>query len=218
MRFTISLAAALLCVQSFIRTQESPPKEPLSPMHIIGIKKRPDLGAEYGRVARLKLASHKTTYHIGEIISVDVAIINTTTEPIFFKRTSNVELRAFNKTNEIKILPYLLLDEVELPEQYQLLQPREFASSSLQVLVGCDKRAFENRDKLLKEGTTGEQAFENNLFVNWGRACLNVTEAGKYILKAEQINKEVILTAKDSDVKTAVGLIHSTSLTITVMK
>lgn len=47
------------------------------------IKKRPDLGVDYARVAKFKLASRKTTYRVGEMMSIDLAIMNASSTAVF---------------------------------------------------------------------------------------------------------------------------------------
>jgi len=44
--------------------------------YIETVKLRPDLGAEYSQAASIKLASRKSSYRVGEMISVDVAFLN----------------------------------------------------------------------------------------------------------------------------------------------
>ena len=89
MRRVITIVGAvltsLLTCQSFIarspHRQTAPPRQ-----HVEDLKKRPDLGVDYSQVANLKLASRKTSYRVGEMISIDIAIINSSDAPVFFHK------------------------------------------------------------------------------------------------------------------------------------
>jgi hypothetical protein len=47
---------------------------------------RPDLAVDYGVTAKLKLVSRKTTYRVGEMISLDIAMLNTSDSPIYLHK------------------------------------------------------------------------------------------------------------------------------------
>ncbi|HKA18134.1 MAG TPA: hypothetical protein VKN18_07435 [Blastocatellia bacterium] len=58
--------------------------------------------------------------------------------------------------------------------------------------------------------------FDRDMFVKWGQACFAVNSSGKYTITAEQSNDTVLVSSDSQKVKTAVGRIRSTPITITI--
>lgn len=97
---------------------------------------------------------------------------------------------------------------------------------SFQLLVGCDgadlKARFQAIEKLQEEEHHGGERiffkglFDRDLFVNWGQACFAVKNPGRYVITAAQSNDTVLVSSDRPKVKTAVGRIRSTPLTITI--
>ncbi|MGH9932191.1 MAG: hypothetical protein ACREA9_23565, partial [Pyrinomonadaceae bacterium] len=83
---TILITAALLCVQPGAVAQIRRCQDPSVQRGVDDVKARPKLGVEYERVATFKLASRKTTYRIGEMISLDLAILNAAKTLVFFHK------------------------------------------------------------------------------------------------------------------------------------
>jgi hypothetical protein len=112
------------------------------------------------------------------------------------------------------------------PESYQRVEPGYILSNTLQWIVGCDdadlKAYFQATKKLQEEEHRGGERvffkglFERNLFVNWGEACFAINTPGKYTITAEQSNDTVLVSRDKPKVKTAVGTIRSSPLTLTI--
>lgn len=102
------------------------------------------------------------------------------------------------------------------PNSYRLIQPGRLITSSVQVLVGCDERAYKRFDRS-NNRKSDYQIFEENSFLNWGHACLNVKLPGTYTLSIEHENQFVIVSRSRPKMMTAVGTIRSTPLTINVL-
>src|SRR5262245_29970443 len=56
------------------------------------VKDRPELGVDIGTVATFKIASRKKIYHLGEMVNIDLALLNTSDQPIFFQRLVTAEV------------------------------------------------------------------------------------------------------------------------------
>jgi len=69
-----------------------------------------------------------------------------------------------------------------------------------------------------REAAFFKRPFERDLFVNWGQACLAAEKAGQYTIIAVQTNDTVLVSGTKSKVKTAVGRIRSTPLTIKIIE
>ena len=211
---TLALAAAV-CSQSLIsaekRTnQRSSTKDSLQPAD-----NKPDLAIEYARVSKIKLASRKRTYKLGEMISLDVALLNTSTVPTFFHRFLQPNFYVKNPPAQFKpVLPYVLIEAPASLDSYVLLQPGEITASYFELLAGCDKRASDN----ISESKDSRKRFEENRFVNWGDLCLNVDRRGLYDIVVEQGNNDVVVQENTSNVKTAVGTTRSDAFTIEIVK
>lgn len=216
----------------------------VTPQHLIGksrqkqsastresiedLKKRPDLGVDYARVARFKLGSRKTTYHVGEMISVDLAIMNISDTPVFFHGLNRptLELDARDEKGlQVSINPYTTALEATSPKSYMQIEQSHLIVASFQLLAGCtgDLDTFlDQKYKVMQEEFgRGEPAyfkrlFQDSLFVDWGNACLSVKIPGRYTITAEQTNDTVLVSPKRPRVRTAVGTIRSTSLTLTI--
>jgi hypothetical protein len=61
---------------SYPLVEQRQKERPTAREYLADVKKRRDLGADYGRVARFRLASRKTTYHVGEMVTIDLAMMN----------------------------------------------------------------------------------------------------------------------------------------------
>lgn len=219
--------ASLVTCQSLIG-QSTHGKKGQPRTGIEDIKKRPDLGVDYARVANFKLASRKTTYRVGEMISIDLAIMNTSDSPVFFHELNrpSVALEARDQGGTVVLInDYTTALEATSLESYRETKPSHLVLASFQLLAGCtsDVDAFlEHKYKLsLEDFQSGEagyfrRLFEDALFVNWGQACFASKKPGKYAITAEQSNDAVLVSPQKPKMKTAVGTIRSTPLTITI--
>jgi hypothetical protein len=226
---SIALASLMTC-QSLIgqstRGKKAQPRTGLDDK-----KKRPDLGVEYAQLAKFKLGTRKTEYHIGEMISIDLAAMNVSNAPVFLHKLNrpSLELKAQDaKGASVSIDEYHTVLEGVAPTSYQRVEPGHVLSGSFQLLAGCGdgnlKAYFQATERLQEEENRGgERAFfkglfERDLFVNWGQACLAINKPGKYTITAQQSNDTVLVSPDRTKVKTAVGTIRSTSLTISIIE
>jgi hypothetical protein len=215
---TITIAAMTLLGQSMTMERDRDQQRPAKQDTVNRLENRRDLGLEYASAAKLKLASRKKTYHLGEMISLDLAMLNTTKAPIFFSRLlqPNFYVRD-HRGNSMDIVPYLVVESAPSPDLYALIQPDEIMTKSFDVLAGCDKKAFENLNNGIDD-RDGKDLFERDRFVNWGQLCLKVAQPGTYSITIEQNNHDVVISANGSNAKTAIGVIRSTPLTIEIIR
>src|SRR4026208_687029 len=61
---------------------------------------RQNLAAKFEAAAQLKIASRKTDFHQGEMITLDVALLNTSSRPLFFRKLSELRVNALNDTGQ----------------------------------------------------------------------------------------------------------------------
>lgn len=197
--------------------------------HVADLKTRPGLGVDYTRVAKFKLGSRKTTYRIGEMFSIDLAMMNVSGAAVLFHRLNrpSLELMARDaKGISVPINTYYTVLEAVTPKSYQRVEPGNILSGSFQLLAGCDDANLQSYSRARKEleeqeHDEGEEAFfrgvfERNLFVNWGEACFAINIPGTYTITAEQSNDYVVVSALVGRVKTAVGRIRSSTLSLTI--
>lgn len=192
------------------------------------VQERPRLGIEYSRVAQFKLASRKRSYRVGEMFSLDVAMLNTANAQVFFHKLSGptLTIKAHdNRGAEVTVTPTSIDLEAILPQSYLLLDSNEIIVGSLQVLAGCNVEgvaAFDEARQKFNEDVHqgrvkyGKGLFERNLFINWGEVCLRLMQPGTYTITIEITNRHVIVSSCEPNLKTAVGNITSTPLTITI--
>jgi hypothetical protein len=196
------------------------------------LNERPERGVQYAAVALVRLASRKTTYRMGEIFSVDLALLNVSDKPVrLLKSLSSYPADILTVRDEngtaVQINPYNVFSLVIVPDDFALLRPGEMFAISLHLLAGCKDKELVDFDqsrqefnKAVTEGRTEYQRgmFERNLFVNWGDACLHLSRPGKYAITAQIRNDYVVISASNQKIKTAVGSIQSAPLTITISK
>lgn len=223
------ITVSLLCVQQLSTAQIPSCRNPAIRRGVEELKARPKLGVEYANVAELKLTSRKTNYQVGEILSLDLAILNGGKNPIFVHKlagpTINVSART-DKGAEIAVIPSVIALEGVIPDSYALLQPDEIAVGSLQMLAGCNVEAFlgftESREVLNRDVQTGKVRygrgqFDRNLFVNWGDICLRTDHPGTFMITVTITNSQVVTSSCEPKVQTAVGEIRSAPLAITII-
>lgn len=173
---------------------------------------RPDLAAAFDDVAQLKIVARKPNYHIGEMITLDIALINRSSRQLFVRKLSEVQVNVRNSTGKsITVQTYVVADRALVPSSFVRLPANEMSLHSFQLLVGCDKRAFSQTaedDELT--------IFKNGLFLNWGDACLHSTTPETYTFSVEFKNNAVLVSSRMKDIRTAVGTIKSNSLEIKV--
>lgn len=175
----------------------------------------PQSAVSYESVAKLKLASRKETYRIGELLIVDAALLNRSKERVFFLSQFSLNLSGSNQTGkQIHISPYGIIERALDVSSYTLTEPEDFIVKSSILLVSCDERAFEQNAN--NKGSL--DLFNENLFVSWGSACLQINRPGTYYLSAAIRNNLVVLSPDEVNVKTAVGEIKSNKLKITVVR
>lgn len=181
-------------------------------------EKRPDLSVQYTDTAKLKLASRKTTYRLGEMISLDLALLNIARSPVFFHRLLQPNFHVTSRRKvSVGVVPYLIIEPVPDADLYTLLQPGEITTKSFEVLAGCETQALENLSKGLDK--SAKELFEQDQFVNWGEFCLRVDRPGTYTIIVEQLNSDVVIAGNDaSSIRTAIGEIRSTPLNIEIIR
>lgn len=194
-------------------TQNPKPTEP-----VVLREKRPELGVESSIVARLKLASRKNYYRIGELISLDSALINLSGKPVFLKDLKGIEFSATdNAGKEIDVVQYINISSDITLDSFRLVQPGELIQHTVNILVGCNKQAFKNLNLML-DAKDDRKVFEHELFVSWGQGCLDIKRSGTYAVSGKRTNEYVIVTSDSPNTRTAVGAMKSNALKIIVSK
>lgn len=198
--------------------------------HVEAGRLHPHLTAEYSRVAAIKVASRKSTYHLGEMITVDVALLNTAKVPMFFHKLDfpTVALKALdNEGKETHVFLNTTILEGITVDSYSLLPPGGVLVKSFLIATQCSDqdraayiRARQKLDQDEREGRVEYQKglFERNLFVNWGEGCLHISKPGTYFLTAQLTNDDVIVSRLKPAPKTAVGMIDSNPMKITIIE
>ena len=185
-----------------------------SPPVLERVDKRPTLGVDYSLVAKFKVVSRKTTYHIGEMIILDFALLNTSSERIFFNNLDDSRLQVSSRNSEkIDVILSAPVYKLVTPDSYVLLQPKEMLNKSYLLLAGCDEKSEVDWDENLSD----VEVFEKDRFINIGQACIKISQPGEYKIIAKQSN-QFVLVSESKDIKTAVGAIYSPELVITIIE
>lgn len=190
---------------------------------VVSAESRPDLAVEWGSVAQLKIASRKLTYRVGEMISIDIAMLNLTDEPIFFRPIRHPHFRVAGDTGRFpSIMPYGVAEVGLSPSLYELIEPDDLQSEHVEVLAGCDERAYKQsafgKAEAPAADDSGRAFLESERFVTWGDACLRATRPGTYDVSVLYRNESVVTLRRGKKIKTAVGTIKSNLLSITIIE
>ena len=171
---------------------------------------RPDLAIKFEDVAQLKIGSRKSMFHMGEMITIDIALLNTSPQPLFFRKLSDLDINATSSTGQkMAVQRYGVPERAMVPAAFVRLSPGEIVVNSFQLLVGCDKRAFTQTS-----GEDDRTIFDRGLFLNWGDACLPNPESETVMLSVKLRNNFVVLPSRSEKLRSAVGTINSNSLEI----
>lgn len=187
--------------------------------HVSRAAKRPDLTLPISEVSSLKIASRKSSYRIGEMIRIDIAILNRSNLPLYVRNLSwaSLSLLEANESRPIPINRYMLIDRLVTPEGFEILMPGEFAERSVDILSVCDPRAFEQTYPS-EDADAETRQFEQGQFINFGNACLKDLKGGTYKFTAVLQNGYVVISQKTLNHKTATGSIISAPLVISIIE
>ena len=207
-------------VSSQISRRGASPKE----IRVLRATERPDLAIDFALVAKLKLASRKTTYRLGDMITIDMALMNPSGGPVFLYdlKYPVIRLKAIDVEGKpASVRPYAEEDVVVLAESFVRVDPYRFLDNQMQVLAGHDvaaSRRWEKESELigLNEPEYSKARFDRDLFINYGNAWLDAKPGGTYTVTAEYENDSVIVNPDNPKMKTATGRIVSSPLTISI--
>ena len=175
---------------------------------------RPDLAVPFDGVAQLKIVTRKPAFHLSEMITLDIALLNASSRPLFFRNLSEPQIKAQNPAGQtIAIQEYGVADRALVPASFVRLAPGEIIVRSFQLLAGCDRRAFA---QIAPTDDNDLTVFKNGLFLNWGDACVPIAQPDTYTIFIEFKNDFVLSPSRIRKVMTAVGKIKSNSLEIRI--
>jgi hypothetical protein len=161
-------------VSMWRQTTQSPNQDEV----VVLADKRPEHSVGYSSTAQLKLASRKGRYRIGDLMSLDTALINVSDKPLFLRELSAVRFSVRdNKRNEVEVVKYVQTSLDVTLDSFQLVQPGDMITDTIQILLGCNKQVFENI-KLMQDAKDDRKTFDQSLFVSWGHACLDIKPCG----------------------------------------
>lgn len=191
------------------------------------VEERPQLGVDYSQVAKFKLISRKKTYHLGEMISLDLALLNISGSKIFFRKLSdfNITLAVRDeKGSTVEIWSYTIDLEAVVSDSYVVVDPDSIITWTYQLISGLKEndeleKYIEAKHSLYKEGRLNpdKERFNRGLFLNIGRGALDISNPGVYTITATATNDYVVVSPCEGNPKTAVGKIISAPLEITIV-
>lgn len=184
--------------------------EKIRKMGISPVKYRPLLRIDYSGAAEFKTVSRKAEYRIGELISIDMGLINISDKPINFLSLDKFAqiIIEDGKGNNIPVQPFAIADYFMSSANYTLLDSGEFDSASVLFVLGCNTK--------LPHLSAPRDVYNSNAFVSSGRGCIDVRKSGKYIIKAS-ISNDLVVT-KNEMYKTAIGQMESSPFELTIRK
>ena len=172
-----------------------------------------------------KTATRKKIYKVGELLSLDLAILNLSGEPIFFPNapTTRIIVDVFDANNNYAGPFYYETMLGDTSRSFSKVYPNEIFTETINLLVGCEESdKLMNRKveilqatELNKVDKRGIKLLEENAFVSMGEGCLKISKPGNYkvSVKIENKNKLVLTETKE---RTFVGKIELDDLFITI--
>src|SRR5687768_7600496 len=74
---------------------------------VVPADSRPTLATDWHKVAQLKLAARKGTFYSGEMINIDIAMMNQSSEEIFFRSINSPSFVVTDEAGKpIPVVPY----------------------------------------------------------------------------------------------------------------
>jgi hypothetical protein len=176
--------------------------------------KRPDLATDIAKAAELKIAVRKNTYSIGEMLILDIAMLNLEqNNDIYLPPIKKVELTITNQKGQSILIPYFLKTT---SQSVASINQNRLETDTVMLLIGCTEKPFQINSELSSEYSS-ERVFKKNLFLTWGDACLDVKAKSKIKIDAK-IENNSVLVAPLPNFKTAVGKLVSNRLTLSVTR
>lgn len=225
----LSTRTAMLILLIFIAApayigQSTRCTDPTSTRRLLPVRENPSLAVDYSKVAKFKLASRKSIYRVGEIITFDLAMLNTAKDPIFFMELlpSTVTILAYDQNQlPVDVHAFTVYQLGYTAKLYTLLNPNVITLGSFHLLAGCSdaEGMLRSKNKILSEFfNEGDlRIFDQNLFVTWGDACVPTKGEQTFTFKAELTNTHVVASSCEPRSKTALGKIESEHLKIRVL-
>jgi len=183
------------------------------------VQDRPQLAVQLPSVAKLKIDSRKRGYRIGELLTLDVALLNTSIEPTYFPQVASG--RTFFKDQigrEKSNTAYIEPDTMPMAQSYRRLGTNEISFTTIHLMIGCNPQAFAQARAQFRSFAQGKKVFDENLFVSWGESCLDITRPGIYTLSFELSNLLVVVSPDKSNSLTGTGRLKSNNLALTISK
>lgn len=216
MRIFISLMLALTVLGSepTITAQQRGYRLNRKAGQVVSVETRPDLAIEWQKAAKLKIATRKETFHVGEMININIAMINQSTNRVFFRSIAYPALSVTSdEGRSIAVVPYVIREFSSSPSLFELVLGGEFINESFDLLAGCDRRAFNQ----INSTAEGYELFDKNLFLNWGSSCLQIIRPGTYFITAEFKNN-LVRTSSNPRIRSAVGTLKSSPIKVTIVE
>jgi hypothetical protein len=177
--------------------------------------KRPDLAIDIVKSAELKIAVRKNIYSIGEMLILDIAMLNLgQSNDIYLPPIKKVELTITNQKGQSILIPYFLKTA---SQSVASINQNRLETDLVMLLIGCTERPFQVNSELSNEYNS-ENVFAKNLFLTWGDACLDVKNKSKIKIVAQIENNLVLVTNQKPILKTAVGKLVSNNLNLSVIR
>jgi hypothetical protein len=170
----------------------------------------------YSAAVEFKAISRKKEYRIGELISVDLAMLNKTENPLYFLDLEDFTMISVRdiKGNSVSAGDYGS-PPLRAPS-FSLLNKGEYTSAHIFYLLTCkDIKEADSYNADNNFNVSMEKEFNDNRFTFLSRGCIDIKKPGKYFITMTIYNS---LTAKDKTKKTAIGEMESTPLEITIIE
>lgn len=205
----ITLGCAVL---SFSLRAQVTPNSATNPSRLAFADRRGDLALPYPKAAKFKAASQNNRYRFGDLISVDVAILNNSASEVHSLRLDLFADLAVSgiESGRVPIMLYGNPDFIPLPQHYERLKPGEIHFAQILLRVGCE-------NKTVPRFGSGREVFETSSFVSMGRGCIDFPKVGDYAISGLIRNTRVVVD-KDKAIKTLTGTFESAPLNITLIE
>jgi hypothetical protein len=180
---------------------------------IVESKTRPDLATDLGRIAQAKVFAARDRYRLDDTIVLDVGLLLTTKEPVYFPERFRFRVLIFDsRGNRIGLRNLLSVDS---GMEFKSTAGGLFSGSS-RLNVGCETPIMRE----LKREMDGfgfahdKVAFEKNLFRTLPEGCISVLGGESLQVAVEVLNEHVVSNAT---IKTAVGTVKSNIVELRIL-
>lgn len=176
---------------------------------------RRDLSLDISTIGELKAYLLKSTYHMHEIMLLDVASLARSDADVYFPADLDVTILVTGPGNKpVALNGYVYADFAKT----SFLRTRSaLVFRPFKIEIGCRDKVLNVPNQILNSPDLGV-VFENDLFQSIPDGCIDISTEQNLTLTVEIENNKVAVPKSGDPIKTATGSLKSKPLSLSILK